>query len=1017
MSFKRNKLRDAITFALVVGSAGAFGTAFAQESTSTAPASEAPSELDTIVVTGTRIQSQTVTESSPVVEIQPEEFQYAGATRVDDLVNQYPQMSPYFDSFANNGAQGYPTVDLRQLGPDRTLTLVNGNRLPPGQLITRDISIIPASLVKRVDILTGGASAVYGSDAIAGVVNFILNTEFEGVSVSAGISAYQHDNDNKYIEDLMDARGFDYPTGNTGFDGVSQNIDIAIGSSFADGAGHAMAWLTWRKNEALFQGERDYSSCALSAAGTSCGGSGTNALGNFLTFAQTSLDLDGDGVFGEAPNAQGCQDYICGFTHLNADGTFSMGQGDPYNYAPINYYQRPDERYTFGGSIKYEINEHFRPYVETMFLNRTSSIQVAESGTFFGDLLALDCSQVSSMCTDLGIVPGTTVYAYVGRRNVEGGPRIQKFDTNSYRFVAGVEGAINDSWSYNTSFLYGHSDANNQGFGDFLTNRIGQALAGCPAGSLPQCVPYDVFHVNAVDPAALDFLQGVSFSSTQTDMKDFNAYITGDLGWAFPWADEENVSVVFGGEWREENYDFVADLDSQEGNFAGAGGPSPSLSGKTSVSELFMEAALPIYKGDGVLRAFALDLGYRLSDYTLSGKAETYKIGFTSDWGMVRARGGFNHAIRAPNTGELFATQQIALSGTQDPCAPDDNGDIAFTLEQCVRTGLDPAQYGSPVLTSPAGQYNQFIGGNTGLKPESADTWTLGFVFTPIDNLQINLDYYKIELSDTISALGLGSIFTGCGKGNVQALCDLIHRNPGTGDLWIGSDPATSGHVVNLTQNFGNLDFRGIDLGVNYRWEMLGGRFSASLQGTYLLDQKIDVLEGADIDDPTTDRVHEKSEYDCAGVINENCQSPKWRHIANLRYSRDWYTLNLRWRYMGSMDYVAAGTGEDQGAPLNTDKLLCSPDSEYTIDNPAPTPDAARSFAGCMGDQKTSAANYVDLSASAFIGKATEITVGVNNIADKEPQMVGVSLALNGNAPGGYDQAGRFFFANVTFKW
>src|SRR5688572_10875342 len=294
MSFKRNKLRDAITFALVVGSASAFGAgaAFAQET----PAAETtPTEIDTINVTGTRIQSQTVTASSPVVEIQPEEFQYAGATRVDDLVNQYPQMSPYFDSFANNPSTGYPTIDLRGLGARRTLVLVNGNRLPPGAFEVRDISIIPASLVKRVDILTGGASAVYGSDAVAGVVNFILNTEFEGVSVSAGISAYQHNNDNDYMQEQMDARGFDYPTGNTGFDGVSTNIDVAIGSSFADGAGHAMAWLTWRKNDPLFQGERDYSSCALSAAGVpnplappsasryfACGCSPTNATGNFF---------------------------------------------------------------------------------------------------------------------------------------------------------------------------------------------------------------------------------------------------------------------------------------------------------------------------------------------------------------------------------------------------------------------------------------------------------------------------------------------------------------------------------------------------------------------------------------------------------------------------------------------------------------------------------------------------------------------------------------------------------------
>jgi outer membrane receptor protein involved in Fe transport len=973
MSFKRNKLRDAITFALVVGSAGAFGTAFAQETTT--PAGETPSELDTIVVTGTRIQSQTVTESSPVVEIQPEEFQYAGATRVDDLVNQYPQMSPYFDSFANNGATGYPTVSLRQLGPQRTLTLVNGNRLAPGPLEVRDISIIPASLVKRVDILTGGASAVYGSDAIAGVVNFILNTEFEGVSVSAGVSAYQHDNDNNYIQGKMDARGFEYPDGNTGFDGVSQNIDLAIGSSFADGAGHAMAWLTWRKNEALFQGERDYSSCALDAAGRTCGGSGTNAFGNFIVY---------QGSFGD-------------LVALNPDGTFTAGAfGPPYNYAPINYYQRPDERYTFGSSLKYEINEHFRPYIETMFMHRSSSIQVAESGTFFADLLQLDCSQTGNMCADLGLDPTQPIYAYVGRRNIEGGPRIQKFDTNSYRFVAGVEGAINDSWSYNTSFLYGHTTQDNQGFNDFLSDRIGPALRGCqPGDTFPGCLPYNPFVPGSITPEAAAAITGTSFTSTKTALKSFNAYVTGDLGWAFPWADDENVSVVFGGEWREETYDFTADQDSQEGNYAGAGGPSLPLAGKISVSELFMESALPIYKGDGVLRAFALDLGYRLSDYNLSGHAETYKIGFTSDWGMVRARGGFNHAIRAPGTAELFSGQQIALTGTPDPCAgatPD------FTLEQCVRTGIDPSQYGN-ILESPAGQYNMFTGGNPGLQPESADTWTLGFVITPIDNLQITLDYYKIKLEDQITTIGVQDILRGCGLSDVAFLCDLIHRNPNSGDLWIGNDLVTSGYTINLTNNFGELDFRGIDLGVNYRWEMLGGRFSASLQGTYLLNQKINSLPGVDLD-PVASGM-QSAEYDCAGLINPNCQSPEWRHIANLRYSRDWYTLNLRWRYFGSLDYNDAGVGVDGNPPLFADKLLCDEDENAT----------------CLGDGTLHAQNYVDLSASAFIGKATEITVGVNNIADKEPPLVGVNEALNANAPGGYDQAGRYFFANVTFKW
>ena len=1012
MSFKRNKLRDAITFALVVGSAGAFGTAFAQD---TAPA-ETPSELDTIVVTGTRIQSQTVTESSPVVEIQPEEFQYSGATRVDDLVNSYPQMTPYFDSFANNGATGYATVSLRQLGPNRTLTLVNGNRLPPGSLEVRDVSIIPASLVKRVDILTGGASAVYGSDAIAGVVNFILNTEFEGVSVSAGISAYQHDNDNDFMQGHLDLRNFEYPTGNSGFDGVSKNIDVAVGSSFADGAGHAMAWLTWRQNEALFQGERDYSSCALTAEGVqgtpqrpapgggtrACGGSGTNALGNYIVYG-----FDANTGNFTIPGRLG---------HLNPDGTITGGFGVPYNYAPINYYQRPDERYTFGGSMKYEINEHFRPYVETMFMNRTSSIQVAESGTFFADLFVLDCAEVNGLCEALNLDTTQPIYAYVGRRNIEGGPRRQDFDTNSYRFVAGVEGAINDSWSYNTSFLYGHTTQDNQGYGDFLADRIGPAIRGCQADdTFPGCIPYNPFVIGGITPEAAAAIEGTSFSSTKTALKSFNAYITGDLGWALPWADDENISLVFGGEWREETYAFVADQDSQEGNFAGAGGPSLPLSGKLSVAEMFMETAIPVYKGDGALKSFALDLGYRLSDYNLSGHAETYKIGFTSDFGMFRARGGFNHAIRAPSTAELFSTQQIALTTAPDPCA---GADPVFTSEQCARTGLDPDQYGL-VLESPAGQYNQFIGGEPNLTPEKADTWTLGFVITPIDNLQINLDYYKIQLEDQITAVGVRDIINACGLSNVAEYCALIHRNPNSGDLWVGNDLVTSGYTINLTDNNGELDFRGIDLGVNYRWEMLGGRFSAGLQGTYLLNQKIQPLPGVDLD--LAEDGFQSAEYDCAGLINPNCQSPEWRHIANIRYSRDWFTVNLRWRYFGALDYLDAGVGVDGNPPLLTDKLLCDKDNdpeETDTTNPNGTPEVPPGvFSACIGDQTLHAQNYLDLSASAFIGKATEITVGVNNIADKEPPLVGLNEALNGNAPGGYDQAGRFFFANVTFKW
>ncbi|MEY3373347.1 MAG: hypothetical protein RLZZ537_1815, partial [Pseudomonadota bacterium] len=279
---KRNQLRNAISVALVLGTTGFAGSVFAQDATEA-------EKIDSVTVTGTRIKSQTVTASSPVAEIGKEEFKVSGATRVDDLVNQYPQMSPYFDSFANNGALGYPSADLRGLGTNRTLTLINGRRIQPGTGIAPDLSIIPAALIQRVDLLTGGASAVYGADAVAGVVNFVLDDEFDGISLNAGYSAYQHNNDNEYLQGKQDLRGFDYPTGNSGLDGESQNIDLVFGSSFADGKGHATAWLTWRKNNALYQGQRDYSSCALNNGGTACGGSPTAANPNFFIDAYDEI--------------------------------------------------------------------------------------------------------------------------------------------------------------------------------------------------------------------------------------------------------------------------------------------------------------------------------------------------------------------------------------------------------------------------------------------------------------------------------------------------------------------------------------------------------------------------------------------------------------------------------------------------------------------------------------------------------------------------------------------------------
>lgn len=940
---KFNPLSGAIRFALVAGTAALVAAPVYAQS------EETPTSLDQIVVTGSRIQSQTVTSSAPVTEIQREDFALSGATRVDDLVNQYPQLTPAFDSQQNNGAVGYATVSLRNLGAERTLTLVNGRRLPPGPVgELRDISIVPAALINRVDILTGGASAVYGSDAVAGVVNFVLDTEFEGFSVNAGYSAYQHDNRNTYMQGLQDARGFSYEDGNSGFDGASKNIDLAWGGALGDGAGHAMAWLTYRENDALFHAQRDYSSCALNAAGAVCGGSGTSAPANFLIFPTS-----GPGV---------------GQASFDSNGRWRRGYGSLYNYAPPNYYQRPDERYTAGTAISFEVNEYFTPYFEAMLVNRKDSIQIAESGAFGVPLQGQSCSNpiFGTLCSDLGIT-SDTFDVYVLRRNVEGGPRRTDTSDLSYRFVVGTKGALGETWNYDASYVFARTNNDTQGYNDFLISRITDGLLGCPAGAFDGCEFWNIWRPGATTQSSADALAGVSFNKTNTEMEVFNAFATGDFGFGLPSAGGSTIFGVFGVEHRREAYSTVSDNDSAAGNFAGAGASAPPVDGETKVNEVFMEALVPLFVGDGAFKSLDLDLGYRYSDYDRSGGANTYKLGLIADVGMVRPRVGYNRAIRAPGINDLFAPQRTVLFDDTDPCS---GANPVRSAAECARTGVSAAQYGT-IPANPAEQNNQFVGGNPDLTPEQADTYTVGLVFTPLEDLNVAIDYYDVKIEETITGIGASTILNTCLDTGLSSVCSLVRRGP-RGDLWLADEH----NVVNTTQNFGNVRARGIDLNANYTFEALGGRFFTSMVGNFILEEESDPLPGV-----------EGTKFDCVGKINPSCRTHEWRHIANVRYARDSWSLNMRWRYFGELDYVS-----NSGTPLTTDRLV-----------------AAKG--GIPGY------SFIDLSGSLALADNIDLTLGVNNIADKEPPLVGVTNATNANAPGGYDQLGRYIFSSISLKF
>ncbi|TKS54904.1 TonB-dependent receptor [Luteimonas yindakuii] len=954
MSLKTNKLREAIVFALAasaVGIAGT-GTAFAQGQGASQDAAPSATTLDGITVTGTRIRSQTMTASSPVAEISREEFQYSGATTVEDLVNQYPQLALDFDNFINNGSTGYATVDLRGMGPNRTLALVNGRRIPKGLLETADISIVPARLLQRVDVLTGGASAVYGSDAIAGVVNFILDDEFEGVSVNVGYSGYQHDNDNGYIQGLMDDAGFDYPTGGSGLDGTTRNVDVAIGGAFGDG-GHAMAWATWRKGNALLQGQRDYSACALNGAGTACGGSPTADPANFYIVAPGS----------------GLYTYVA----PSASGWFLPDGPNVYNYAPINYYQRPDTRFTAGSSVKYEINEYFQPYLETMFVNRRSGTQIAPSGAFFTDI-TVNCATdvIGTMCADVGITDDEFT-VYVAKRNVEGGPRITDNESTNYSIAAGATGALFSSgWTWDASLQYARTSVKEQNRNDFITTRVRDALLGCPSGAFDGCVPYEVW-TDSVTPEQAEALQGVGIVNYTTDMKVFNAYATGDLGFGIPGANNP-VSAVIGFEKRDERFTRTADANMQTGNFTGLGGPTTNLTGGYDVDEVFAEANVPLLSDRGGFNSVDLQLGYRYTDYSTSGNVNTWKVGLGAGFmdNQYRFRAGFNRAIRGANVGELFADQQIALWVGDDPCA---GPTPEFTAAECARTGVSAAQYGN-VAANPAGQNNQFIGGNPSLDPEIASTWTVGFAASPIENLELSVDYYDIELENVIGTIGARTIINLCANGQ-DAMCDLIRRNANTGDLFRGSDPNSSGLVINTNGNFGSRKYRGIDLTGSYSFQAGPGRVSTSFVGSHILERSFQPVPG-----------DSSADYACDGLVNAVCATPEWRHIANVRYALDRFTIGMRWRYIGEMDYR-----DIDGTDLSGDYFLSGPG-------------------------KLKAFNYFDLSGSLQVSDNITWTLGVNNIADKEPPMVGGGLApTNANSLGGYDQAGRYLFTSVAFDF
>ncbi len=503
-----------------------------------------------------------------------------------------------------------------------------------------------------------------------------------------------------------------------------------------------------------------------------------------------------------------------------------------------------------------------------------------------------------------------------------------------------------------------------------------------PANDDPACVPWNVWRRAVSMPAQLAYLQTPGFIRASGRQEIAHVDLTADFTSAVKMPSTETGLVVnFGAEYRDEKTIFNTDTAFSTGDLAGQGGATLPVRGRFDVSELFAEARLPLIEGKTGAQALSIEAGYRFSDYSTGFSTDTYKAGM--DWApvnMLRFRGSYQRAVRAPNVGELYSSQSVALDGSQDPCT---GAAPTRTLAECQRTGMTAAQYGNSP-PNPAGQYNGFLGGNPDLQPETSDTMSFGLVFRPeIGDLSVAIDYFDIKIDDTISSTVGGNADTyinSCLDTGDPAFCDLINRDS-LGSLWL----TPGGYIVDTSLNLGTLQTTGVDLQASYTLNFGEHRLGFNLVGTRLFELATAPLPGGD-------------SYDCTGFYGNTCTvpSPKWRHSFRANWRTPWNGLDVAatWRHFGDSKTERLSGNPQLSGPVNSNGIGLG----------------------------VPAYNYLDLTASMTFAEKYTFRVGANNVLDKTPPIIhsgGVSDCPSGPCNGNtwaqvYDALGRQVFATVT---
>ncbi|MAZ89477.1 MAG: hypothetical protein CL693_17735 [Cellvibrionaceae bacterium] len=935
----------------------------------TASAQDAADSIEEVVVTGSRIPRADYSANSPVSTISADDLKMKDSLNIEKLLNDMPQIAGSLGSTDVITGEGAATVDLRGLGSERTLVLINGRRVVAyDQGNSVDVAMVPSGLLEKVEVVTGGASAVYGSDALAGVVNFILKDDFEGVSLD---TSYQD---------------------TTEGGGETSQINLTMGSNFADDRGNATFFVSYNDRNELRNRDRDV---------PNRGAYGDDFAGGITLWGSSRIPssrIDDAALFPGATDPE----RVSFDPNGNA---VPLSNFTGYDFAPGMTLSTPEERYNASLLMHYNLNENTTAYAEAHFKNHQTSFYLAptpaELRIFeldYGDnpFLTADSKALFDANFDTGTglddVAGDQIatFSKIRRRTVENGLRLQEDEFNTNQITLGLKGDFNEDWSYDAYYSWGRTIHDQTISGDVSDTRlrnglnVGVANDGSTrclsqltaAGDYnplqdPNCVAGSIWGEGAMSDEFVDYVTVNTTRKWEREQTVLAFNVNGTL-MDLP---AGPLGVAAGYEYREEEARDNPDSAITANDVLGFNGAGPTK-GEYDVNDFYIEAAVPLLSDVAAAKYLGLEIGYRYSDYSTIGGTDSYKFG--GEWAVndsVRFRAMYQRAVRAPNLEDLFNGFIVSNPFFTDPC---NAGADAATQAFCVAQGVPAGDIATFAQADTQFEEQRFA--NPDLDEETSDTYTFGVVWTPesIPGLNVTLDYYDIEIEDAISVLGgdaatlLDSCYAGRDAGSVA--CQAVDRNTVTGDVEV-----VTTSIANLSQ----MNAEGIDLSASYNFDVDGigidgdpANITLSVVGNYTKELSFIAEDGAD----TVECQGTFGNFGCVPGQADAASVHEYTFNTALTYASGGATVRLDWRWLDEVDnHESNGTG-------------------LTIDD-------IESY------------NYFDLSARYEFENVT-IYGAVENLTDKEPPFLGIWWANNsGTDVHSYDVIGRRYRLGVTMDF